>query len=227
VLASDLNNRDFQGAMNPDSLLSVEFYMYAPVDKWATESKGKEVRGPAVPFVRIMKPGDNTSILETPVRDDHKARWPDRWLYFQMKEGLISGEMEVPGWKLDDWNEIDEELKRELKFLRFSVVEQIAGASDAQVQKMGMSGPSLREKAKIALRVKMGVETKSAIEQKDKEIADLKRAKVEQDERIAKLEALFKAAPEPSSPEPPSVVPVAAPKRGRPKGSKNKPKEVE
>jgi hypothetical protein len=219
VLASDLNNPNFVNATNPDNLLHVEFYWHEPVDKWATETTGKITKGPKTPFIRIVKPGDNTSILETPVREDHKARFPDKWMYFQMKEGLVENQ-DIPGWKLEEWNEIDDELRRELKFLRFSVVEQIAGASDGQVQKMGMGGMGLREKAKRALQSRMGAETRDAIQQKDKEIQDLKT-------KLDRLEGLIQAklaAPEPTSPEPPSEAPVAAPRKGRPKGSKNKPK---
>ncbi len=225
MLASDLNNRDFQGATNPDSLLHVEFYMYAPVDKWSTDTQGKVIKRPEMPFIRIMKPGDNTSILDTPVREDHKQRWPDKWLYFQMQQWMITGVSDIPGWKIDDWEELDDEQKRELKFLRFSVVEQIAGASDSQVQKMGMGGMGLRERAKIALRAKMGAETKSAIEQKDKEISELKS-------HMQRLEQMIMARQE--LPAPPQVVepslgaqqPAEPPKkRGWPKGKPRKPKE--
>ena len=224
MLASDLNNPAFVGPQNPDSLLHVEFYWHEPVDKWATETTGKVVKGPKQPFIRIMKPGDKNSIIETAVREDHKARWPEKWLYWQMQEGLSEGPGDIPGWKLDEWNEIDDEQRRELKYLRFAVVEQIAGASDAQVQRMGMGGPGLREKAKQALRAKMGAETKAEIERKDREIAALQR---QMDELKALLTAPRELPAPPPSVEPDSAQqPVEPPKKkGRPKGSKNKPKE--
>ena len=90
-----------------------------------------------------------------------------------------------------------------------------------------MGGASLREKAKIALRAKMGVETKSAIDQKDKEIAELKA-------KMDKLEAMIMAPRERASPvvvEPHSVQQPSEPtplpkKRGWPKGKPRKPKET-
>ncbi len=222
MLASDLANPEFLNPQNPDGLLHVEFMWMSPVDKWKTDSSGKETRMEKVPYVRIMKPGDNTSIIETPVRDEHKARWPDKWLYWQIKEGLTSGDAQVPGWAIDEWPELTDEQKRELKFLRFSVVEQIAGASDAQVQRMGMGGLGLREKARQALRARMGAETKSELHKKDAEIALL-------NERLAKLEALITAPVQNVSTPTQEQLPVAAepPKKrgGRPKGSKNRPKE--
>jgi hypothetical protein len=49
---------------NADSKLYVEFYTHE--------------RKPHVgqPFVRIMVPGDKTNILDQPVREDHKQRFP-------------------------------------------------------------------------------------------------------------------------------------------------------
>ena len=184
MLASDLNNPDFVGAVNPDDLLFVEFYMHEPEDWNKSMETGKKVKGPAMPYVRIQKPGDKTSVIETAVRDDHKARWPNKWLYFQMKEGMISQDTGIPGWKIEEWDVLTADQVRELKYLRFSVVEQIAGASDEQVQRMGMGGLGLREQARQALRNRMGVEVKEAMAAKDKELADMK-------ERLAKLESLL------------------------------------
>jgi hypothetical protein len=225
MLASDVNNPEFTGAISPDSRVHVEFYMYSPVDKFETQKQGREVRGPKMPFIRIMNPGDRTSIIETFVTDYHKMRFSQQWRAWQIKEGLLTGEVQIPGWSIDDWPELNQEQREELKFMKFTVVEQLAGANDAQVQKLGMGGIGLREKAKRALQARMGAETRDAIQKKDEEISELKTS-------LAKLEALVKeklAAPEPTSPEAasPSVTPVAASKRGRPKGSKNKPKETE
>ena len=75
MLASDVNNPEFVNPVNPDSVLHVEFYWHAPVDKWKSENAGKEIRGARIPYICIMRPGDNTSIHRTPVRDDHKVRF--------------------------------------------------------------------------------------------------------------------------------------------------------
>lgn len=182
MLASDLNNPEFVNPQNPDSLLFVEFYWHQPLDAVKSAEAGKEVRGEKQPYVRIQKPGDATSIIETPVREDHKRRWPDRWLYWQMKEGLIDGGREVAGWKIEEWPLLNADQVRELHYKRFFVVEQIAGASDSQLQGLGMGGLGLREQAKKALRERMGTETKDALAQKDAEIAEMR-------DRLARLEA--------------------------------------
>lgn len=183
MLASDLNNPEFVNPINPDSMLHVEFYWHQPIDKWKSEQAGKEVRGPRVPYIRMMKPGDNTSLHQTPVRDDHKARFPRLWLAWQMKEKMIEGaDDNIPGWKLEDWDVLNDDQRHELKFLRFHTVEQLAGASDAQLQKMGMGGVGLRERARAAIKAKHKSEYDAEMKAKDEELAKMQ-------ERIAKLEA--------------------------------------
>lgn len=189
MLASDLNNPEFVNPINPDTLLHVEFYWKEPVDKWKSEQEGKEVRGPRKPYIRMMKPGDQTSIIETPVRDDHKARFPRLWLAWQMKEKMIGGTAdEVPGWTLKDWGVLNESQLHELTFMRFHTVEQLAGASDAQLQKLGMGGVGLRERARAALKERHKSEYDGAMKAKDAELAKMQ-------ERLAKLEAAL-AKPE-------------------------------
>ena len=187
MLASDVNNQEFTGAIaDPDSVLHVEFYMHEPVRKYESEKAGKEIKGPKIPYVRIMRPGDKYSIHETPVRDDHKRRFAKRWLYFQMKEGMIEGQADIPGWKLEEWPELNEDQLHEMRYMRFHTVEQIAGASDSQIQRLGIGGIGLREKAKLALKVRSRSEYEAEMKAKDKELDDMKG-------RLAKLEAMLTA----------------------------------
>lgn len=208
-IATDVTNQNFAGAVNDaDALLHVEFYMYAPIDKWATEDlgsnpTGKPVRRPETPFVRIMRPGDKDNILEVPVREDHKARWPDKWLYFAMKNGLAEGAaLDVPGWRLEEWPELadQQEMIRELQHMRFMTVEQIAGASDAQTQRMGMAGMGLREKAKRDLAKRLDQATRDAIAERDAKLEAQDEQIKQQAEMLAKLQeqmAQFMAAQKP------------------------------
>ena len=113
-IASDIGNRNFVGAQNPDSLLSVEFYWHEPEDPNKSMDLGKLVKLPKMPYVRIQNPGDKTSIIETPVTDVHKKRWPDHWLRWQVQEGMINNGSDVPGWKLEEWTHLNPEQVREL-----------------------------------------------------------------------------------------------------------------
>lgn len=214
MLASDLNNPDFVGAMNPDDALYVKFEMYIPEDPNKSAALGRKVfatrytvdeKGKAtdtgeplkIAYVTIMKPGDQTSIVHVPVREDHKRRWPRQWLSFQVEEGLIDDGSQIPGWKLEEWSEInhDQESLRNLKHMRFYTVEQIAGASDAQVQRMGLGGMGIREAAKQALRAKVGLDVRAEIAAKDKQIQEMA-------ERMARLEAIVMQAPQPAPAKP-------------------------
>jgi hypothetical protein len=135
ALDSDINNAD--------SHLHVEFY----------ENDRDPYKG--VPFVRILIPGDKTNEIDQPVRDDHKERFPRQWLYYSMKN-----ENATPiGTPLADWNKAEPEefndlQMAELQIYKFQTVEQLATASDSQLQRVGMGGVGLRERARQFLAAK-------------------------------------------------------------------------
>ena len=196
LLASDLNNPAFMGAVNPDSMLSVEFYWHEPEDVLKSEIAGKVIRLPKMPYIRIQSPGDHTSIMEAPVTERHKQRWPDKWLYFQIENNMVEGAAEIPGWKIEEWTQLNPDQVRELKHMRFTVVEQVANASDSQCQKIGMDGMSLREKARLALRSRLGIELKQEMDAKDAKISALEAQIASQNEKFAKFEAFMAASSE-------------------------------
>jgi len=149
-----------------DAQLHVEFFIAKDVEGW----DGK-------PFVRIMAPGDKTNIIEQPVREDHKERFPRQWLYFQMKNG--EAQVPVVGTSLDDWQrdskgEVSRAQVEELRILKFQTVEQVAAASDSQLQRIGMGGPGLRERAKNYLSVKHRSESAEELEKTRSELETLK-----------------------------------------------------
>ena len=148
-----------------DAQLHVEFFIAKDVEGW----DGK-------PFIRIMAPGDKTNIIEQPVREDHKERFPRQWLYFQMKQG---GDQPMVGTSLDDWQrdskgEVSRAQIEELRILKFQSVEQVAAASDSQLQRIGMGGPGLRERAKSYLNTKHRSESAEELEKTRSELETLK-----------------------------------------------------
>jgi hypothetical protein len=125
---------------NADAKLHVEFYTNKEVGR---------------PFIRIMVPGDTTNIIDQPVRDDHKERFPRQWLHFQMQ----NENGDIPGTKLQEWHDaapsdITDAQVAELQILKFRTVEQVATASDAQMMRVGMGGVGLRLRAQAFLRLK-------------------------------------------------------------------------
>lgn len=127
---------------NADAHLFVEFY----------ESRAKDYEG--FVFVRIMTPGDKTNIFDQPAKDEHKLRFPRQWLHFQMQQQGIDGGVvgtDLSLWSADEPEILGENQMMELQILKFQTVEQVAMASDAQLQKIGMGGPGLRERARAYL----------------------------------------------------------------------------
>lgn len=186
MLASDDNNPDFVNPKDPDSMLHVEFYDFEAPDKWLREvGDAQGVRHPkavkpACPYVRISIPGNKDLTIETPAAPEHLKRFPRQWLHYQMQTGKIANAENVPGWQIDDWDELNAEQIRQLKFIRFFTVEQIAGASDAQIQGIGMGGAGLRTRAQDALKAKNGKVVSEAIAERDAKINGL-------EEKLSKL----------------------------------------
>jgi hypothetical protein len=157
-LDSDIHNADEQ--------LQVDFYIAKDVDpKW----DGK-------PFVRINIPGDKTTIIEQPMNEDHKRRFPRQYLYFQMKQN--ENDVPVMGTSFDVWfaegnGDITKGQGEELRILKFQTVEQVANASDAQLQRIGMGSAGLREKAKGFLAKRNRSETENQLDDTKKQLAEL------------------------------------------------------
>lgn len=196
MLASDLNNPEFSGPTNPDAMVQVEFYDFEAVDKWKTEETGIKAFKPSCPFVRISVPGRQDLTVERPADARDTQRFPRQWMVYQMQTGKIANAENVPGWQIADWSELDPEQVRQLQFLRFYTVEQIAGANDAQVQGIGMGGLGLREKAKRALAERNGQAASNEIAKRDERIAALEE----------KLNLLLSASEEKRGPGRPKAV---------------------
>jgi len=213
MLASDDNNPNFVGSRNPDDGLFKEFFWFEAVDGWASAEQSREqqkrvvVKLPKVPYIRIMVPGDKTTEVVQAVTEPIKRRFPREWMAWQIDEGLIGGDADIPGWKLSEWPELDADTVRELLHMRFQTVEQLAGASDKQIQGIGMGGVNLREKARVAMRNRMGEETRQALETKDAETQALK-------DRLAALEAILLNSGVTVDPAP-ELQPEAAPEAKR------------
>jgi len=182
MLASDDNNPAFMNPINPDDLMQVEFFDYAAEDTWKTQEKndGTIYRKAECPFVRINKPGDVLNIIERPADGRDIKRFPRQWMYYQMQTGQIADGMNVPGFQIESWDELDHATKHKLRFLRFVTVEQLAGATDSQLQAIGMGADGLRIRARKALQARNRVEIDSAVAERDAKIAA-------QGEQIAEL----------------------------------------
>lgn len=187
-LASDVDNPDFVGAVNPDSRLSVIFYKKAVQNEYETEQQKRPIFFDQ-DFVRIQVPGDTTTAIDTPARDEHKQRFPMHWARYQNQQGADAQNIGTP---LEQWPRLTRSQVEELRALKFYTVEQIASASDAQLQRIGMlagmSPYAFRDHAVRFLKVANDDATTSEAEERVKQLEE-ERAK-EREEFKAQLAAM-------------------------------------
>lgn len=151
MLASDDANPQFAGARNPDSLLYVTFYRKVLQDNYRSEKEGRPIHIEEE-WVTIVPPGNNLLKIDTPVREEHKRRFPIQWAQFQNSNSSTP----ISGTPLTEWPAIDRARAEDLKALRFYTVEQIAECSDQQLQSLGMDANTLRVKARAFLESAKG-----------------------------------------------------------------------
>lgn len=182
---------DVRGA---DENLYVEFYSRAVKQEFASQEAGRPIFAD-VTYVKIFTPSDQLTQIDTIAREDHKARFPRQWAHFMNK---MNGQEQVVGTPVSAWTLLTPANAEELRALKFYTVELIANANDAQLQKLGMvagmSGHSLRDKAKAFLNIA----TDSAEEAKrEAELAALReenaRIKAETDAKIAEMQKQVQA----------------------------------
>lgn len=190
ALASDLDNRDFVGATNPDDQLSVQFYVKALQDEFKTQAEGRPIFMDTT-FVKIFTPGNALNIIDTPAREEHKMRFPRQWAHFQNTHGEDSRVMGTP---LASWPLLSPSQIEELRALKFFTVEQVAGAADAAINRIGMlagmSPYTFRDRAKNFLDVARG---EADVSRRDSEIQKLRDDQAEKDRAHAEAMATMQA----------------------------------
>jgi len=149
-----------------DRNLHVEFYEGTVLDGPASEEAGHPVHM-SHPFIRIHVPGDPNTVIDTSVNDYYRNRFPDEYRRFM--SGMESG---IAGWSLKEWPVIGAAHVKNLEYLNIHTVEQLAGLTDAQVQKVGMGGIDLRTKAKAALEAAKDGAALSAQAAKNQQLED-------------------------------------------------------
>jgi hypothetical protein len=182
---------DVRGA---DENLYAEFYVKPVKQNFASEEAGRPIFADVV-YVKIMTPSDQLTQIDTIAREDHKARFPRQWMYFQNKQ---AGQQQVIGTPVGEWPQLTASAAEELRALKFFTVELIANANDSQLQKIGMiagmSPHSLRDKARAFLNLA----NDSAEEAKrEAELEALRqeneRLKAETEKRLAEMQEQLKA----------------------------------
>lgn len=156
MLASDMNNPAFVGATNPDDQLSVQFYTKAVQNNFKSSQEGRPIFEDCL-FVKIFTPGDQLNVIDAPANEGHKMRFPRQWAMYQNMHGADTRAIGTP---LDQWPRLSPSQVEELRAMRFMTVDQIAGASDEMILRIGMLGGmspyAFREAARNYLAVAKG-----------------------------------------------------------------------
>ena len=186
MLASDMNNPNFVGASNPDSALVVKFHRVAVQQPYQTNKQGRPIFED-VDFIQIFTPGNQLNIIDTPVRVEHRKRFPVQWANYIATQG--TGD-QIVGTPVTAWPFLTASQAEEFKAVKFFTVEQIANASDGQLQSLGMIGGgnphTIRDRAKAYLAAASGT---APVESQAAELAETKAKLAEMEKTLAMLTA--------------------------------------
>lgn len=184
MLASDMNNTNFVGAMNPDAALAVRFYNRAVENNFESVKQGRPIFQDVL-YVEIFTPGSQLNIIDVPARADHRARFPQQYAHYM---NTIGGDQREMGTPLSQWAHLSAAQVEELRGLKFFTVENLANASDLNITNIGMIGGSnplaLREKAKAYLAAAAGA---APAERENAEMAEMKKIMADQQKQISAL----------------------------------------
>ena len=167
-----------------DRKLHVTFRMDAALN----DAKSREERRPIyemVEFIKIMVPGDKDTIIDHPVTEMDRMRFPTQYERFKR------GAAQVQGAPLSEEPWISKAQVEELKYFGIVTLEQLAGMSDANTQRaMGLQ--SLKQKAIARLELIKQEEPmnhlQATIDQQN-ELIKTQNAQLQQmAERLSKLE---------------------------------------
>jgi len=127
------------------------------------------------PYCRIITPGDQTNIVDQPVGERHKRNFPRQWLYFQMQNNDGDATIGIPlaDWHKDRPQELSAHQMDELRILKFQVVEQVANASDRQLERVGMGGVGMRERARAYINHRGQSESAREMDALKKQLAEM------------------------------------------------------
>lgn len=139
------DDAQFQTSGQPQDRCIPVFYTRAVEDKEATLKQGRPMFRD-VAYVQILVPGNNKDIMDRAVKEEDKQRWPRQWAAYQNGQEQV-----LEGTPLGEWPLMRPAQIAQLNAVNIRTVEQIADASDAAMQGIGMGARELQAKAKAYL----------------------------------------------------------------------------
>jgi hypothetical protein len=168
-----------------DSRLQVRFYKKSVQQEQETMDAGRPIYKD-FDFVHICVAGDTLTEIDTYALQNHKTRFPVQWANYMNRQG--ANDEEVVGTPVAEWPLVSKSQAEELRAMKFQTVESIAGASDQQLQRMGMAAGmspyAFRDKAKAFLNL---ATTAAETDKREHEINALKQELANKEQETAKM----------------------------------------
>lgn len=119
-------------------------------------------------YVTIQVPGDKTNILDKPVTDVERQRYSKQYAAFKAEKN----QDEASGTLLTAWAGIPPERAEEYAFFNVKTVEQLAGMSDANLQRMGHGALKERQRAEDYLKTMAGYAPTAELRKQNEQMSD-------------------------------------------------------
>lgn len=174
------------------------FYFKAKQHKAKSVQEGRPIFR-QLPYVKILIPGDSRNIVDRPVNDTDKKRWPREWRSFEERQENVE-----EGTPIQEWPFLNVAQVAEFTAMNIRTVEQLANLSDTGLDRIGTGARALQARAKSFLKPA----AENEVAQREEKQAMLRR--------ISELEAKLEQA-----------LHIAPPKRKRGRPRKNPLPELE
>lgn len=161
-----------------DDKLHVEFYMGVSVNDAKSLEAGRPIHEDTE-HIRIILSKD--SIIDRPIRDTDKRRWPNKYMAF--KQGNADGG--VVGTRLDQWPCITRAQAEDFKYFKIFTVEQLAEWPDSQAT--GIMG--FHKFKNLAIETIAMARGEAPIIKMQAQLDEAKAREAAKDDQIAKLAA--------------------------------------
>ncbi len=163
-------------AFNADDKLMVSFRMQPHLNKKKSKEEGRPIFD-SKEYITIIVPGDKNNIINQPVWDIHRQRFPKQYAAFKANQ-----EQAPSGTPLAHVAWITREQVEELKHFHVQTLEQLCSMPDNIAQKfMGINGLRQKardhiEKAKVDAPLAKLAEQDRLIAELQKQVKELKKA---------------------------------------------------
>tara|TARA_R110000787_G_scaffold151480_4_gene265310 strand:- start:4403 stop:5239 length:837 start_codon:yes stop_codon:yes gene_type:complete len=214
ALGTEGAHRAFANAEPQKHGLFAQFYMHPKQNAKETLIQGRPIYD-ETEYIRIMVPGDKSSIVERPVRLGIHINADNIKFSVEYEMFKQNKDQQVSGTPLEEWPPISRSQVKEMEYFNVRTVEQLAGMGDAQMQQfMGLG--SLRELARRFIQHAEGAAPLSKMQAALDESTNTQTAQAAQIDAMAKELAALKAhngmSPQSALSVPPVITSAPAPK---------------